>query len=164
MRMLRARVGPLLVAGMMVAGAAACGDTLGPGEDPGFRAVWAGKSWRGDASASVWKDSLYVVGATPPNAGSLPAAYVWIRVPTQGPGDYPLGPGDAEMVYLTGGDVRTAAYAVTRANAGTLTLREEAGGRVAGTVRFEASAVMERAPVGPTARFEGSFRATVRRP
>lgn len=160
MRMLRAGIAPLLLAGI-VAAAAACGDTSGPDAAPGFDAVWAGEPWRGDASARRVGDSLYVIGATPPNAGSMPAAYVWMRVPAQGPGEYPLGPGEAELTYLVGGDVRTAAYVVTRPGAGTLTLHEYGPGWVAGTVTFEASAAMQHAPVGPTARFEGSFRGRI---
>ncbi|HEX2205663.1 MAG TPA: hypothetical protein VHG91_20290 [Longimicrobium sp.] len=167
MKTFRAGVGPLLLAGM-VAAAAACGDGVGPGPAsvPGFVAEWAGRPWLGDASATLERsaagDTLRVSGVTPPDAGQLPSAYVWIRVPARGPGDYPLGPGDAELTYLVGGDVRTAAYATTRPGAGTLTIREQADGWVSGTVEFEASAVMEHAPVGPAARFEGSFRGRVR--
>jgi hypothetical protein len=92
----------------------------------------------------------------------MPAAYVRISVPVRGTGEYALGPGDAAMTYLTGGDVASAVYATVRAGAGTLTIREYGDGRVAGTVEFDAEAARGERPVGTAARFVGSFRASVR--
>ncbi|HLL45822.1 MAG TPA: hypothetical protein VK399_03905 [Longimicrobiaceae bacterium] len=102
------------------------------------------------------------MGVSLPGAGSMPAAYVRISVPVRGAGDYALGPRDAAMTYLQGGDVRTAYYATTRAGAGTLSIREYGDGWVAGSVTFGAEAAQGERPVGPAARFEGSFRAPIR--
>lgn len=165
MRKLRRNVGPLLLAALLAAGTAACSESTEPRAAPSFQATWAGSAWQGDAGAVLSSragvDSLHVTGSTPPGAGSLPAAYVRISVPARGTGEYALGPGDAAMTYLLGGDVLTAAYSTTRAGAGTLSITEYGAGWVAGTVTFEAAAATAGAPVGPTASFSGSFRAPV---
>lgn len=166
MRKLRRRVGPLLLSVLLAAGTSACEQTTGPGSAGSFQGIWAGSTWRGDASATLTNrggvDSLHLTGSTPPGAGSMPAAYVRISVPVRGTGDYALGPRDAAMTYLQGGDVRTAYYATTRAGAGTLSIREYGDGWVAGNVTFDAEAAQGERPVGSAARFQGSFRAPIR--
>ncbi len=166
MMKLRRRVGPLLLSVLLAAGTSACEEATGPGSAGSFEGTWAGGTWQGDASASLTSrggvDSLHLTGSTPRGAGSMPAAYVRISVPVRGTGEYALGPGDAAMTYLTGGDVASAVYATVRAGAGTLTIREYGDGRVAGTVEFDAEAARGERPVGTAARFVGSFRASVR--
>lgn len=166
MRKLRRRVGPLLLSVLLAAGTSACEETTGPGSVGSFQAVWAGSDWRGDASATVTSrggvDSLHLTGSTPRGAGSMPAAYVRISVPLRGTGEYALGPRDAAMTYLIGGDVSSAVYTTTRAGAGTLTIREYGDGRVAGSVTFDAEAARGERPVGSAARFQGSFHAPIR--
>jgi hypothetical protein len=163
---LRRRVGPLLLTALLAAATSACEETTGPGSAGSFQGTWAGGTWQGDASASLTTrggvDSLHLTGSTPRGAESMPAAYVRISVPLRGTGEYALGPGDAAMTYLVGGDVRTAYYVTTRAGAGTLSVHEYGDGRVAGTVEFDAEAAQGERPVGSAARFVGSFRAPIR--
>lgn len=165
MTRLRRRVGPLLAAVLLAAATSACEESTGPRAEPTFLAVWGGSAWTGSASATISSrggvDSLHVTGSTPPGAGSMPAAYVRISVPLRGTGEYALGPGNAAMTYLVGGDVASAVYATTRAGAGTLSVTEYGDGRVAGSVTFDADAAAGGRPVGSAARFEGSFRAPV---
>ncbi|HEV2734876.1 MAG TPA: hypothetical protein VGV85_08545 [Longimicrobiaceae bacterium] len=167
MRKLRRRVGSLLLSVLLAAGTSACEETTGPGSAAGFRAVWAGSDWKANASATVASrggvDSLHVLGSNPPGSAPIVLTYVRISVPVRGTGEYALGRGDAEMTYLTGGDVTSAVYATTRAGAGTLSITRYGDGWVAGTVKFEAEAARSHRPVGPAARFEGSFRAPIRR-
>ena len=157
---------PLLLLALAAAGTAACDGTVTEITGDGIEAVWAGKPWAGDASARLVGaagDTLLLVGSTPPGSGAMAAAYVRVSAPVRGVGSYPLGPGDAELTYLIGGDVRTAAYATTRAEAGVLTVRELGAGWVSGTVTFDATASFGSAPVGPTATFSGNYRARVER-
>lgn len=160
---LRRKAGPLLLSALLAL--SACEESTGPGGAAAFQGTWAGGAWRGDAHATLTGrggvDSLHLTGSTPPGAGSMPAAYVRVSVPVRGAGEYALGPGDAAMTYLLGGDVSTAVYATARAGAGTLSITEYGDGRVAGSVTFEADAARGERPVGSAARFEGSFRAAV---
>ncbi|MEW5931350.1 MAG: hypothetical protein AB1941_28115 [Gemmatimonadota bacterium] len=166
MTKLRRRVGPLLAAVLLAAATSACEESTGPDPAAAFQGIWAGSAWRGDAGATLTGrggvDSLHLTGSTPPGAGSMPAAYVRISVPARGTGEYALGPGNAAMTYLIGGDVASAVYATTRAGAGTLSITEYGNGRVAGSVTFDADAAAGERPAGAAARFEGSFRAPVR--
>lgn len=166
MRKLRRNAGRLLLAALLAAGSSACSESTEPRAVPSFQAIWAGSTWQGDAGAVLATrggvDSLHVTGNTPPGSESMPAAYVRISVPARGTGEYVLGPGDAAMNYLVGGDVLAAAYTTTRPGAGRLSITEYGAGWVAGTVTFEATAATAGAPVGPTAIFGGSFRAPVR--
>ena len=165
MTKLRRKVGPLLAAVLLAAVTSACEESTGPEVEPTFLAIWGGSTWTGSATATLTGrggvDSLHLTGSTPPGAGSMPAAYVRISVPARGTGQYALGPGNAAMTYLVGGDVASAVYATTRAGAGTLSITEYGEGRVAGSVTFDADAAAGERPVGAAARFEGSFRAPV---
>lgn len=167
MGLLRGRRGLLLLAAMAALGSGGCETAVGLDAEDGFDAVWAGKPWEGDASAAVIPggaagDTLYLFGTTPRNAGQMPAAYVRVRVPLPAAGERALARGDAELVYLVGGDVSTAAYVNDRADPGILSIREYGDGWVSGVVVFDAGAAMEHRPVGGGARFEGNFRARVR--
>ena len=158
---------PVLLLLVLACIVAACGsDTTGPSEASGFRATWAGTPWSGDGSATripggSTGDTLFILGTTPPKAGQLPSGYVRVRILFDGVGTYTLNAQDAEVVYLLGGDVRTAAYATGQSGAGTLRVREFADGWIAGEVAFDAIATTDRAPVGMSARFEGQFRTRV---
>lgn len=155
-----ARLGVLVLACAL----AGCSESTGLDEgETGIEATWAGKRWSGDAGATLAHgDTLYLYGSTPRNAGQLPAQGVRFRVVFRGPGSYSLGRGDAELDYLVGGDVVSAQYVTTRANAGTMQVTEYANGWLAGTVSFDAElGPSSYAPVGTRARFEGAFRARV---
>lgn len=155
-----ARLGVLVLACAL----AGCSESTGLDEgETGIEATWAGKRWSGDAGATLaHRDTLYVYGSTPRNAGQLPLQMLRARVVFRGPGSYALGPGDAELDYLVGGDVVSAWYVTTRTNAGTLQVTEYAEGWVAGTLSFEGEASRSPyTPEGARARFEGAFRARV---
>ena len=162
---LRRNAGALLLSVLLAAATSACEESTGPGPAATFQAIWAGSAWHADASATLSSrggvDSLHLMGSNPPGAGSMVSTYVRISVPARGTGEYALGPDNAAMTYLVGGDVGTAYYATTRAGAGTLTITEYGDGRVAGSVEFDAEAARGERPVGAAARFVGSFRAPV---
>lgn len=167
MTKLRRRVGPLLAA-VLLAAASACEEATAPEPEPGFVGIWGGSTWTANAVALISSrggvDSLHLMGSAPPGSRSIVSSYVRISVPLRGTGEYVLGRGDAAMTHLVGGDVVSAFYPTTRANAGTLTIREYRDGWVEGSVSFdaEASATAAGRPVGAAARFEGSFRAPIR--
>ncbi len=128
-----------------------------------FHATWAGTPWRGEASATFHphSDTLYLFGVNPVGAGSMPHTYVRIRVVFEGAGTYTLGAGDAEFLYLLGGDVVVATYGTTDVQRGTLVIEESTVTRIRGQLAFEAESLREYSPQGPQARFEGTFDARI---
>jgi hypothetical protein len=148
-------------------GAAGCTPTE-PGDTATFEGSWAGRPWRGDAHVSFYPapDSMWIVGSGTVEVGTgaerqrIPAG-VRISTAYRGPGTYELKPGDAEVSYLIGGDVRTAAYGIAGAQRGTLVIEERTASRLRGQVSFDATSLMENSPVGATARFEGRFDARI---
>jgi hypothetical protein len=150
----------------LAAGGAACDNSLEPSERYLFQGSLGGEQWTGDASASLTPgDTLYLFGASPVGAQSMPATVIRITVPFRGVGTYPLGARAAAVSYLVGGDVLTHEYETTAAGAGTLTVTSHEDGEITGTVTFDAPVkrFYSSPPLGQTARFQGEFRARIER-
>lgn len=141
---------------------AACESSTEPSQIGELRGMWAGEAWDGDAHAFIVNDSLYVSGASD---GWMNGPYVSVAVGEfSGPGSYPLGPGAAEVKYITGGDGIWASYRSTQPGAGMLVVTEYTGGHVTGHVEFVAEVQRGDAPAGDRARFDGEFRARTQLP
>lgn len=140
--------------------------------DATFTGRWAGRPWAGEGSATIVEggdagDTLHVFASRPVNAGSMPLESIRIRVLFNGAGSYQLGSGgagSAQLLELTGGDVVSAVYSTTAADAGTLTITsyDAAGGTIEGHVAFVAASSSEYRSYGATAAFEdGAFSARI---
>jgi hypothetical protein len=153
--------------------AAACRDATDPAAEVAstFSGEWAGKPWAGRAEALLVRggaagDTLYVFGVWPAD-GVMVQQVVRVRVaPFVGAGSYALAAGAAEVTDLVGGDAVSASYVGPGRSAAALEVRAYGGvgAEVAGVARFEAQPARTLAPYGAVARFEGTFRATVRTP
>jgi hypothetical protein len=159
--MTRSLTGTLLGAILTVTGMTAC-DATGPTPaDTSFVASWGGQSWTGTAHASYYptpQDTLFISGWNPPGS-DMPVSYVSFRIIPDGSGTYELGPGEAEFVYLVGGDVRTSAYTLGQGGTGTVVIEQLTAMRVRGSVNFPMLNVYGEAPLGADATFHGSFDA-----
>jgi hypothetical protein len=142
---------------------AAC-DSTGPARaDATFTGTWAGASWAGSAFAGFYpteQDTLWVTGSTPPGS-SMPSSYVSFGVQYNGAGTYDVHPANARYIYLVGGDVSVASYAIPAGSVGVLVIEERTETHVRGTVDLPMIHVSGEAPVGSTARFQGVFRAAL---
>jgi hypothetical protein len=142
--------------------AAACESGTEPAREGVFDGTWAGQRFAGDAEAVVVGDSLYLVGGSP--AGAMDQVFVAIGIGgVEGPGEYPLGPGAAELRYLVGGDGIWAGYETTQPDAGMVVVTSTTGGLFTGHVRFTADAQPGGTPAGARAEFDADFRAPVAR-
>jgi hypothetical protein len=161
--MTRSLTGTLLGAVLAMTGLTAC-DATGPTPaDTGFVASWGGQPWTGSAHASYYptqQDTLFISGSNPPGS-NMPLSYVAFRIIPDGSGTYVLGPGEAEFVYLIGGDVRTSAYTLGQGGTGTVVIEQLTATRVRGSVNFPMLNVYGSAPLGAEATFHGSFDARI---
>lgn len=142
-------------------------DPVGPeGPDAEFRATWAGQPWHGSATAFLDGDTIEISGAAVSRSGLGAKTYIptmlRVRVPRE-EGSYPLGAGAAQLLYLVGGDMITAAYASSGGVGNSLVLEQVTATSVRGTISFEGLSTREHAPEGARARFEGRFEAHIQR-
>jgi hypothetical protein len=156
---------PLLLVCVVAIG---CSGPVAPEpRDLTIEGTWAGEAWRGDGGATIYSegDSLSVWGGSPPHPANAPSpepiylTSVYIRVAFDGPGSYALDPGMADVIYLVGGDVLTARYAIPDGQTGTLVIEEVTETRIRGNVAFDTGSIMELSPAGESARFEATFDA-----
>jgi hypothetical protein len=139
---------------------AGCDSTSPETPEVTFKATWAGKRWDGNASAALKTDGvLQLIGSNPPGEAAMRASHVILTVEFDGPGTYHLGPGAARLDYLIGGDVISSSYTTTDQQTGTLIVEEITSTHIRGSVRFDAVSSNTDPPVGPQARFEGTYDA-----
>ena len=155
--------GVLLAAASTFAGCAS--DSAGPEPQPAFIGTWAGSTWSGDVAVSYGQhgDTMYISGSSPAGAGDGPSSIVTIRILYAGTGTYILGPSDATVTHLVGGDGVVSRHGTFSEHAGVVTLVGRGGARVAGAVYFDAKDVSDSAPNAMLLRFEGSFEADLPR-
>jgi hypothetical protein len=159
------------IAALAAVAVAACADGTAPQRSITFTGRWASRPWEGAASALLRPggadgDTLYVFGRVPADPNAIPTQSIRLRVvPFRGAGSYPLGPENAELTDILGGDVATSWYIGRAPVAGTLDVvgYDGVGREIAGAVSFQAVPVRSsNAPYGPTASFEnGHFRAVL---
>lgn len=139
----------------------ACSPLSPEPEESGFIGTWAGESWSGDSYATLSPrgDSIYVGGSAPVGAGMMAESSVSFVIPFSGGGEHEIPAGDAYFHYLIGGDVLRASYASTAEAPGRVTFEFISPTRVRGTITFLGRSTDADAPVGPSARFEGTFDA-----
>ena len=157
---------------MVVAAAAAaiaCTDSIIPiDEFPTFYGTWAGERWIGDAHASLVPggaagDTLYISASSPARAGQSPKEGIVARVVIHGTGTYLLGPGDARLDELVGGDVVAASYSTTSTSVGRITITSYHGvnGLVEGLIEFTAETSSPYGSYGSKASLEDAFFSAV---
>lgn len=140
--------------------AAGCEYGVEPSREGVFDGTWAGARFDGEASARLVGDSVYILGGL--RSGRDYTHWLAVAIgEVHGPGEYPLGPGDAEMRYLEGGDAIWASYATTQPGAGRVVITSTTGAMVVGHVEFHAEVGRGLAPVGQRASFDAEFRAPV---
>jgi hypothetical protein len=139
---------------------ASCESTAPEAPKVTFDAAWAGERWAGEASAMLTNAGvLHIFGSTPVGRADMPSATVTITVEFDGPGTYHLGADAVRLWYLIGGDVISSSYATTTEQTGALIVEEITSTHLRGSVTFDAVSLSEILPVGPQARFEGTFDA-----
>jgi hypothetical protein len=152
----------------VVIAAQACTDPVSPAKEfPSFYGNWAGKTWVGDATAwlvpgGASGDTLYIGGSKPGNSSSLDEAII-AKVVIHGPGAYLLGPGDAKLEELVGGDVVAATYSTTSMSVGRVVITTYHGvnGLVEGKIEFDAETTSPYGSYGPKASLEDAFFSAV---
>jgi hypothetical protein len=97
---------------------------------------------------------------TPPGA-SMASSFVSFGVPHSSVGTYSVDPANSHYTYLVGGDVRVGSYAIPQGSVGEVVIEEHTATHIRGTVDMPMVHVSGEAPVGPAARFQGAFRATL---
>jgi len=133
-----------------------------------FKAQWQGRDWQGRASATLWRDTLFIFGVREVHEVTSAGVYeeaVRIRVPFQGVGHYALDSTAVEIQEIVGGDVVSVSYSGVGSSVGALdvTAYGGPGGNVDGTVHFDVRRA--RSPSSPILPFEnGQFRASVLAP
>lgn len=149
----------------------ACTDSVSPvREFPTFYGNWAGKTWVGDAYASLVPggsngDTLYIGGTKSAGSGQFANETIIAKVVIHGAGTYLLGPGDAKLEELVGGDVVAASYSTTSTSVGRVTITSYHGvnGLVEGTIEFDAETSSPYGSYGSKASLEDAvFSAVVR--
>ena len=150
-------------------GLTSCTDSVDPIEEfPTFYGNWAGKTWVGDASASLVAggskgDTLYIAGTKPANSGLFANETIIAKVVIQGPGTYLLGPGDARLEEVVGGDVVAATYSTTGTSVGRVTITSYNGahGLVEGKIEFDAETTSPYGSYGSKASLRDAFFSAV---
>lgn len=92
---------------------------------------------------------MYISGSSPAGAGDGPSSIVTIRILYAGTGTYILGPSDATVTHLVGGDGVVSRHGTFSEHAGVVTLVGRGGDRVAGAVYFDAKDVEVLPNLGP---------------
>ena len=122
----------------------------------------------GDASATLVRggvagDTLYIGASSPVKSGQTPKEDIIARVVIHGTGTYLLGPGDARLDELVGGDIVAASYTTTAKSVGRVTITSYHGvnGLVEGTIEFDAETSSPYGSYGSKARLEDAFFSAV---
>lgn len=163
------RLPPWRVPGVLFAALTAfvgcASDSTAPEPEPTFIGTWAGEAWSGDVAVSYGQqgDTMYISGSSPAGAGQSLSSIVTIRILYSGAGTYILGPSDATVTHLVGGDGVVSRHGTFSEHAGVVTLVGRVGDRVAGAVYFDARDVRDSAPNPTPLRFEGTFEANLPR-
>lgn len=147
----------------------ACTDSAGPVKEfPTFYGNWAGKTWVGDAHAILIRggangDTLYISGSSAANGGPLAKEEIIAKVVIHGTGTYLLGPGDARLDELVGGDVVAATYSTTSTSVGRVTITSYGGanGMVVGKIEFDAETTSPYGSYGEKASLRDAFFSAV---
>jgi hypothetical protein len=116
---------------------------------------------RGSPCGGEPVDTLYLLGTRPTDT-DVPEEVIRVLVPFTGPGSYSLNRDAVAFTVLIGGDAVSAEYGGQGPTAGTLEVDtyDARSGVMSGTIEFDAEAMTDFRPYGPSARFEnGRFRA-----
>lgn len=146
-----------------------CTDSISPiDEFPTFYGSWAGGTWVGDAHALLVPggasgDTLYIEGSNPVHAGSNPVEIIRARILIHGIGTYLLGPGDASLEEIVGGDVVAAKYVTTSTSVGRVEITSYGGpnGLVEGKISFDAETTSPYGSYGSKASLRDAFFSAV---
>lgn len=146
-------------------GVVGCTESVEPADEfPSFYGTWAGKNWSGEASAvlvpgGAGSDILYVIASSPVNASQSAKESIIAKVVIHGTGTYLLGPGDAKLDELVGGDVVAATYSTTSTSVGRMEITKYDGvnGLVSGKIQFDAETTSPYGSYGSKARLENAF-------
>jgi hypothetical protein len=156
---------PVRTLSIVLALASGCSDGNGPGGAFALTGRWASAPWAGSAEAVLVGgepvDTLYLLGTRPTDT-DVPEEVIRVLVPFTGPGSYSLNRDAVAFTVLIGGDAVSAEYGGQGPTAGTLEVDtyDARSGVMSGTIEFDAEAVTDFRPYGPSARFEnGRFRA-----
>lgn len=150
-------------------GLTSCTDSVGPVKEfPTFYGNWAGKEWVGDARAWLVPggangDTLYIEGSKVGSSGLFADESIIAKVIIHGTGTYLLGPGDAKLQELVGGDVVAATYSTTDTSVGRVTITSYNGARsmVEGKIEFDAETASPYGSYGSKASLRDAFFSAV---
>jgi hypothetical protein len=149
--------------------AAGCSDDNEPEGEFVLTGSWAGAPWVGKSEALLVGrgavDTLYLFG-TRSSDTDVPEETIRVLVPFTGRGSYSLDRNAVAFTVLLGGDAVSAEYSGQSPTAGTVEVDtyDATTGLVSGSLAFDAEAVTNFQPYGPSARFGGGrFRARVDR-
>jgi len=150
-------------------GLAGCTDSTTPiDEFPTFYGTWAGATWSGDAAAYLARggaagDTLYVYGINPGYGVQTAKESITAKFVVHGAGTYLLGPGDANLRELVGGDVVAATYATTSTSVGRIQISAYGGvnGLVEGKIEFDAETTSPYGSYGSKASLRDAFFSAV---
>lgn len=150
-------------------GLTSCTDSVGPVKEfPTFYGNWAGKTWVGDAYASLVPggskgDTLYIGGSRVGSSGFFADESIIAKVVITGPGTYLLGPGDAKLEEHVGGDVVAATYSTTETSVGRVTITSYNGVHsiVEGKIEFDAETASPYGSYGSKASLRDAFFSAV---
>ena len=154
-----------MVAGLSLVAFAGCTDSVAPiDEFPTFYGTWADRSWSGDAYATLVSggaagDTLYVGGSSPSKSGQFAKETIIAKLVIHGTGTYLLGPGDAKLEELVGGDVVAATYSTTVNSVGRVAITSYGGvnGLVEGKIQFDAETTSPYGSYGSKASLRDAF-------
>lgn len=136
---------------------AACESATGPAPREGqIAGTWSGERFAGSASATLYRDTLYLGGTSPADGLEDRTVHVAAGV-YRGPGEYRLTAGGGGVRYLVGGDGIWASYTIPENAPGLLIIEQAENGTISGRLSFEAAAGSGERPAGSRARFSGRF-------
>lgn len=140
---------------------AACESATAPAPAPAregqITGTWSGERFKGSATATLYRDTLYLWGTSPGDHQG--DREVHVSVAYNGAGEYRLAAGQAGMQYVFGGDAISATYTVAADGSATLVIEQAQDGTIFGRVSFAAVAEYGEQPAGSGARFTGRFRS-----
>jgi len=150
-------------------GVSGCTDPVSPSKEfPTFYGSWAGRTWVGEGYASLVSggskgDTLYIGGSKSSSSGLFADETIIAKVVIHGPGTYLLGPGDAKLEELIGGDVVAATYSTTDMSVGRLTILSYNGAHsvVEGKIEFDAETTSPYGSYGTRASLRDAFFSAV---
>ena len=146
-----------------------CTDPVSPSKEfPTFYGSWAGKTWVGDAYASLVPggakgDTLYIGGSKLASSSLYANESIIAKLVIHGTGTYLLGPGDAKLQEFVGGDVVAATYSTTDMSVGRVIITSYNGPRsiVEGKIEFDAETTSPYGSYGAKASLRDAFFSAV---